>query len=58
MLAVSITLTLGTLSSAGTWIICILSLITVIVWNLNAAWIIAGAAVLSWVFSVSSIFTG
>jgi chromate transporter len=52
MLAVTVTLALASLSGLGSWIILLLAAGIVITWNINAAWIVAGAAVLGWLFSL------
>ena len=52
MLAVTMTLAVGALFGVGSWIILLLAATVVITWNINAAWIVAGAAVLGWLFSL------
>lgn len=54
MLAVTIVLAQSTLVSASSWIIFLLATCVVLVWNLNAAWIVVSSAVLSWLFSFLS----
>ena len=56
MLAVSITLMKTTLSSVPTWVIFMVSLASIVRWNLNAIWIITGAAILSWALSLIPFF--
>jgi chromate transporter len=52
MLAVTIILAGSTLTNVGAWIIFLLAMCVVIVWNLNAVWIVVGGALLSWCFSL------
>lgn len=51
MLAVTVKLALAALSGVGSWIILLVAAIVVVVWNINAAWIVLGSAVLGWLFS-------
>jgi chromate transporter len=50
MLAVTFTLTSSALSTVGSWIILLLAAIVVIIWNVNAVWIVGGSAILGWIF--------
>ena len=52
MMAVSVSLALSTLTGFAPWGIFVLALIVVVVWNLNAAWIVAASALLSWLSSL------
>ncbi|MGA7159620.1 MAG: chromate efflux transporter [Bacteroidota bacterium] len=52
MLAVCVTLGVSTLVSSGTWVIFVAAAAVVLVWNLHAAWIVVGAAILGWLFSM------
>lgn len=52
MMAVSVSLALSTLTGFAPWGIFVLALIVVVVWNLNAAWIVAASALLSWASSI------
>jgi chromate transporter len=52
MLAVAVKLTVAALSGVGSWLILVIASIVVIVWNMNAAWIVIGSAILGWLFSV------
>jgi hypothetical protein len=52
MLAVTIELAVAALAGVGPWLIFGIASIAVIVWNLNAAWIVQGSAALGWVFSL------
>jgi chromate transporter len=52
MMAVSVSLALSTLTAFVPWGIFVLALIVVVVWNLNAAWIVAASALLSWLSSL------
>lgn len=52
MLAVTIVLAGSTLVSISSWMIFLLAMGAVIVWNLNAAGIVVGSAALGWLFSL------
>lgn len=52
MLAVTVKLASGALPDAGSWIILVCASILVLLWNINAAWIVAGSAVAGWLFSL------
>jgi chromate transporter len=52
MMAVGVSLALSTLTGFAPWGIFVLALIVVVVWNLNAAWIVAASALLSWLSSL------
>jgi chromate transporter len=52
MLAVCIALGASNLTSATGWIIFGLAAIALVIWKLNAAWIILGGAYLGWLFSL------
>jgi chromate transporter len=51
MLAVCIALGASNLTSAAGWIIFGLAAVVLVIWKLNAAWIILGGACLGWLFS-------
>lgn len=51
MLAVCFSLGFASLTSVAGWFIFGLAIIVLVVWNLNAAWIILGSACLGWLFS-------
>ena len=51
MLSVTIVLAGSSLTSAGSWAICLAAVVAIILWNLNIAWIVAGAALLGWLLS-------
>jgi chromate transporter len=53
MLSVAITLAGTTLSGIGSWIIFLLAASITAIWNLNATWIVLGASVLGWMFSLT-----
>jgi len=55
MLAVCVTLGVSTLSSSGAWIIFVAAVVVILTWNLHAAWIVIGAAILGWLFSTIGI---
>lgn len=50
MIAVTIVLAGSTLTGLGAWIVFLLAVGAVTIWNLNAAWIVAGSAFLGWLF--------
>jgi chromate transporter len=52
MLAVTIVLAQSTLVTVSAWIIFLLAASAVVVWNLNAVWIVLGGALLNWGFSL------
>jgi chromate transporter len=52
MLAVCISLSASSLTSAGGWIIFGLAAVVLMTWKSNAAWIILGSACLGWLFSL------
>jgi chromate transporter len=54
MLAVCFSLGLGSLTSVAGWMIFGLAILVLVVWNLNAAWIILGSACLGWLLSQAS----
>lgn len=51
MLAVCFSLGFASLTSVAGWLIFSLAIIVLVVWNLNAAWIILGSACLGWLLS-------
>jgi chromate transporter len=51
MLAVTMMLAASTLTSLASWTMFIIAAVVVMVWKLNAAWIVLGSAVLGWLFS-------
>jgi len=53
MLAVCISLCTSTLTSTGSWLIFIIAAIAVIRWNIHAAWVVGGAAILGWLILAS-----
>jgi len=55
MLAVCATLGIATLVNAGTWTIFIAAAAVILIWNLHAAWIVVGAAILGWIFSAAGL---
>ena len=55
MLAVCVMLGASTLVNSGAWIIFIASAVVIVVWNFHAAWIVVGAAILGWLFSIAGI---
>ncbi|HTY10746.1 MAG TPA: chromate efflux transporter [Bacteroidota bacterium] len=55
MLAVCATLGIATLINAGTWTIFIAAAAVILIWNLHAAWIVVGAAILGWIFSAAGL---
>lgn len=55
MLAVTIKLAIAVLSGPGSWLILLIAAIVVIVWNINAAGIVLGSAILGWLFSLLSV---
>ncbi len=55
MLAVCISLCTSTLTNTGSWLIFVVAAIAVIRWNIHAAWIVGGAAILGWLISVSGL---
>ncbi|HTR80091.1 MAG TPA: chromate efflux transporter [Bacteroidota bacterium] len=57
MLAVCVVLGRSTLSGPATWLIFIASAIAIVRWNLHAGWIVGGAAVLGWVFSLFGLIS-
>jgi len=52
MLAVTIKLALMALSGWGPWVILLVASALVLRWNINAAWIVLGSAILGWLFHV------
>lgn len=52
MLAVCVTLAASTLAGPGSWIILAIAAAVIIIWNINAAWIVIGAGLLAWLLSV------
>ncbi|MBI3189733.1 MAG: chromate efflux transporter [Ignavibacteriales bacterium] len=52
MFAVTISLATSSLTSIGAWLIFLLAGIVVVIWNLNAAWIVVGSALVGWLFSM------
>jgi chromate transporter len=52
MVSVSVSLGVSTLTGIALWAIFVLALAAVILWRLNAAWIVAASALLGWLFSV------
>jgi chromate transporter len=55
MLAVTVKLATAALAGISSWLIMLLAATIVIVWNVNAAWIVAGGAVLGWLFSQAAV---
>lgn len=55
MLAVTILLAGASLASVGSWIIFLLAAGVLIIWNINAVWIVVGSGVLGEVLSLLSI---
>jgi chromate transporter len=55
MLSVCVILGVSTLVSPGSWTIFIVAAAVIVVWNLHAAWIVIGAAILGWLFSLTGI---
>lgn len=51
MLAVCFSLGFASLTSVAGWLIFGLAIVVLVVWNLNAAWIILGSACLGWLLS-------
>ena len=52
MLAVTVVLAESTLIAPVSWIILVLSALAMIIWNLNAGWIVLGSAALGWLLSL------
>ena len=55
MLAVCVILGIATLVNPGSWTIFIVAAAVIIIWNFHAAWIVVGAAILGWLFSMAGI---
>ena len=55
MLAVCMILGIATLVNPGSWTIFIVAAAVIILWNFHAAWIVVGAAILGWLFSMAGI---
>ena len=55
MLAVCVILGIATLVNPGSWSIFIVAAVVIVVWNFHAAWIVVGAAILGWLFSMAGI---
>jgi len=55
MLAVCMILGIATLVNPGSWTIFIVAAAVIIIWNFHAAWIVVGAAILGWLFSMAGI---
>jgi chromate transporter len=55
MLSVTIKLGMTALSGAGSWIILLIALVIVIAWNVNAAFVVLGSAIIGWAFSLVSL---
>jgi chromate transporter len=55
MLAVCMILGSATLVNPGSWTIFIVAAAVIIIWNFHAAWIVVGAAILGWLFSMAGI---
>jgi chromate transporter len=51
MLAVTIELGMTALSGFGSWLIFLIAALVVVLWNVNAAWIVIGSAILGLLFS-------
>lgn len=51
MLAVTIELGMTALSGVGSWLIFLIAALVVVLWNVNAAWIVIGSAILGLLFS-------
>jgi chromate transporter len=54
MLTVTVKLALAALSGVGSWLIFLIGVIVVSVWNINSAWIIFGSSFLGWLFSLQT----
>ena len=52
MLAVTIVLAGSTLVTPVSWIIFVFAALTVIIWNVNAGWIVGGSALFGWLMSL------
>jgi chromate transporter len=55
MLSVTIKLGMTALSGVGSWIILLLAVVIVIAWNVNAAFVVLGSAIVGWAFSLVSL---
>jgi chromate transporter len=55
MLAVTIQLAMAALSGVGSWLMFLIASIIIIVWNVNAAWIVMGSAILAWLLSQPAV---
>jgi chromate transporter len=55
MLAVCMILGIATLVNPGSWTIFIVAAAVIIIWNFHAAWIVVGAGILGWLFSMAGI---
>ena len=55
MLAVCATLGVSTLVNPGSWSVFVVAAVVIVVWNFHAAWIVVGAAILGWLFSMAGI---
>ncbi len=55
MLSVCAILGISTLVNPGSWIIFVAAAVAVLQRNLHAAWIVLGAAVLGWLFSMAGL---
>jgi chromate transporter len=52
MLGVTVLLATSTLTSVAAWVIFLLAGVIVVVWNINAAWIVMGSAGIGWIVSL------
>jgi chromate transporter len=55
MIAVGVSLGVSTLTGVAPWVIFVLALAAVVIWRVNAMWIVLGSASLSWLFSLLHI---
>ena len=55
MLSVCVILGISALINPGAWIIFIVAAAIIVRWNFHAAWIVVGAAILGWLFSMAGI---
>ena len=55
MLAVCVILGVSTLVNPGSWSIFVVAAVVIVVWNFHAAWIVVGASILGWLFSMAGI---
>ena len=57
MLAVTVKLGSGALFGVGSWLIMACAAIAIILWRINAAWIVAGSAFAGWLFPLLVTFS-